>query len=357
MEPLALGKATVQRRVEWTASPCTKCRCKNGHTECLVAECQPVMCKANENLVVHPGQCCPQCEPNPCMEAGNEYKHGEQWQRGSCNTCVCDHGHSRCQTEKCPPLHCDKGQTKVKRAGQCCEDCVSSKGSCLYEGIVRYHGDMWNGTGCEFCMCERGQVLCQRVECARSECPRGEVVHLPGKCCAECRTTTSSCTYLQPDQKGQKANIKNFRRLSNLESVREGLCRECQCQEGRVICYQHSCPTCPLGTLTIPHPGQCCPDCNPAVQCHRDCLTCSGTPDHCDSCHDPSALLMNGHCLQSCPEGFFTQGKVCAGCQPSCATCENDFECTACGGSFLLSGRQCVTTCERSVPGPHTLPQ
>lgn len=28
----------------------------------------------NENLVVLAGQCCPQCEPNPCMEAGNEYK-------------------------------------------------------------------------------------------------------------------------------------------------------------------------------------------------------------------------------------------------------------------------------------------
>ncbi|XP_073695623.1 extracellular matrix organizing protein FRAS1 [Garra rufa] len=341
--------------VEWTSSPCTKCRCKNGLTECLVAECQPVTCKANENLVVQPGQCCPQCEPNPCVEAGNEYKHGEQWQKGSCTTCVCDRGHSHCQMEKCPPLHCDKGQTKVKRAGQCCEDCVSSKGSCLYEGIVRYHGDLWNGTGCEFCMCERGQVLCQRVECARSECPRGEkLVHLPGKCCPECKTTTSSCTYSQPDQKGQKANIKSFRRLSNLESVREGLCRECQCQEGHVTCYQHSCPTCPLGTLTIPHPEQCCPDCNPEVQCHKDCLTCSGTPDHCDSCQDPSALLMNGRCLQSCPEGFFAQGKVCAACRPSCATCENDFECTACGGSFLLSGRQCVTTCERGLFQDHT---
>uniref|UniRef100_A0A8C1C586 Fraser extracellular matrix complex subunit 1 n=1 Tax=Cyprinus carpio carpio TaxID=630221 RepID=A0A8C1C586_CYPCA len=326
--------------VEWTTSPCTKCRCRNGHTECLVAECQPVTCK-NENLVVQPGQCCPQCEPDPCMEAGNEHKHGEQWQRGSCTTCVCDRGHSRCQTEKCPPLHCDKGQMKIKRPGQCCQDCVSSKGSCLYEGIIRYHGDMWNGTGCEFCMCERGQVLCQRVECARIECPQGEkLVHLPGKCCPECKTTTSSCTYSQPHQKVQK-------------SIREGLCHMCQCQEGHVTCYQHSCPTCPLGTLTIPHPEQCCPDCNP-VQCHEDCLTCSGTPDHCDSCQDPSALLMNGRCLQSCPEGFFAQGKVCAACQPSCATCENDFECTACGGSFLLSGRQCVTTCERGLFQDHT---
>ncbi|XP_051540724.1 extracellular matrix organizing protein FRAS1-like [Myxocyprinus asiaticus] len=336
--------------VDWTPSPCTMCRCRNGQTECLVAECQPVTCKANEELVVQPGQCCPQCEQNPCMEAGIEYKHGVQWQRGSCTTCVCDRGHSRCHTEKCPPLHCDKGQTKVKRAGQCCEDCVTSKGSCLYEGVIRYHGDMWNSTGCEFCMCERGQVLCQRVECARMECPQGEkLVHLSGKCCPECKTTTSSCMYAQPDQKEQKSSVKSFRRLSNLQIVREGPCRECQCQDGHVTCYQHSCPTCPLGTLTIPHSEQCCPECNPAVQCHQDCLTCSGTANHCDSCKDPSALLMNGRCLQACPEGFFAQGKDCAACQPSCATCENDFECTACGGSFLLSGRQCVTTCERGL--------
>lgn len=49
----------------------------------------------------------------------------------------------------------------------------------------------------------------------------------------------------------------------NLENVREGPCRECQCQEGHMTCYQHSCPTCPLGTLTLPHREQCCPDCNP----------------------------------------------------------------------------------------------
>ncbi|XP_073717143.1 extracellular matrix organizing protein FRAS1 [Misgurnus anguillicaudatus] len=342
--------------VEWTPSPCTKCRCRNGQTECLVAECQPVTCKANENLVVQPGHCCPGCEPNFCVEAGNEYKHGEQWKRGSCTTCVCDGGRSRCYTEKCPPLSCDKGRMKVKRVGQCCEECVTSKDSCRYEGIIRYHGDMWNSTGCEFCMCERGQVLCQRVECARTECPRGEkLVQLPGKCCPECKTATSSCTYLLPDQKGTKGNVKSFKRLTNLESVREGPCRECQCQEGHVTCYQLSCPTCPLGTLSIPHNDQCCPDCNPAVQCHQDCLTCSGTPDHCDSCKDPSALLMNGRCLQYCPEGFFARGKVCAAaCQPSCATCENDFECTACGGSFLLSGRQCVTTCERGLFKDHT---
>lgn len=66
---------------------------------------------------------------------------------------------------------CCQGEMKVRRPGQCCEECVSTKGSCLYEGTTRYHGDMWNGTGCEFCACQRGQVLCQRVECAMLECP------------------------------------------------------------------------------------------------------------------------------------------------------------------------------------------
>lgn len=65
-----------------------------------------------------------------------------------------------------------QGQTKVKRAGQCCDECAAAKGSCQYQGAVRYHGDMWNSTGCEFCTCSRGQVLCQRAECGRVECPQ-----------------------------------------------------------------------------------------------------------------------------------------------------------------------------------------
>ncbi|RXN23492.1 extracellular matrix FRAS1-like protein [Labeo rohita] len=312
-----------QNNTSWKPDTCQDCVCYNDVVICKPARCRNPQCDfqrgerlrippkkccpecfaqlpgichhegmvyGNENLVVQPGQCCPQCEPNPCVEAGNEYKHGEQWQKGSCTTCVCDRGHSRCQTEKCPPLHCDKGQTKVKRAGQCCEDCVSSKGSCLYEGIVRYHGDMWNGTGCEFCMCERGQVLCQRVECARSECPRG-----------------------------QKANMKSFRRLTNLESIKEGLCRECQCQDGHVTCYQQSCPTCPLGTLTIPHHEQCCPDCNPA--CDPSCATCHPDNPSCMSCPSEHALHQ-GKCVSQCPPQYYKDVRGhCQGCHASCRVC------------------------------------
>uniref|UniRef100_A0A8C7J2L3 Fraser extracellular matrix complex subunit 1 n=1 Tax=Oncorhynchus kisutch TaxID=8019 RepID=A0A8C7J2L3_ONCKI len=281
---------------EWSPSPCSKCVCSNGLPQCYAAECQPVACKPLDNLVIQPGHCCPQCVPNPCLSAGKEYKHGEQWQKSGCTRCVCDRGQSRCHTHTCPPRTCEKGQAKVKRAGQCCDECVAAKGSCLYELTVRYHGDMWNGTGCEFCTCERGQVLCQRAQCARVECP------------------TSWSTY-----QGSAAP-------SNLERWSEGPCRECECREGRVTCFLASCLTCPLGMLAVPRQGQCCPECK-QVQCQRDCLSCSGTPDQCES--------------------------LCAGTS-SCATCEKDYECSSCGGSLLLNNRQCVATCEPGSYKDHT---
>lgn len=64
----------------------------------------------------------------------------------------------------------------MRRAGQCCDECTAAKGSCLYEGAVRYSGDMWNSTGCEFCTCNRGQVVCQRAECGRVECQQVSTV-------------------------------------------------------------------------------------------------------------------------------------------------------------------------------------
>ncbi|XP_045551338.1 extracellular matrix organizing protein FRAS1 isoform X3 [Salmo salar] len=333
---------------EWRPSPCSKCVCDSGLPQCYAAECQPVACQPLDNLVIQPGHCCPQCVPNPCLSAGKEYKHGEQWQKSGCTRCVCDRGQSRCHTQTCPPRTCEKGQTKVKRAGQCCDECVAAKGSCLYELTVRYHGDMWNGTGCEFCTCERGQVLCQRAQCARVECPTGsELVHLAGKCCPECQSMKTSCVY--PHQ----SSGKEQRRLANLERWSEGPCRECECREGRVTCYLASCPTCPLGMLAVPRQGQCCPECK-QVQCQRDCMSCSGTPDHCESCKDSNSLLLDGRCVSICPRGFYANGKVCAACQSSCATCEKDYECSSCGGSLLLNNRQCVATCEPGSYKDHT---
>uniref|UniRef100_A0A3Q1EVU2 VWFC domain-containing protein n=1 Tax=Acanthochromis polyacanthus TaxID=80966 RepID=A0A3Q1EVU2_9TELE len=157
---------------QWNPSSCSRCFCSDGQVQCSVAECRQVACKPDENLVIPAGQCCPQCVSNPCLSAGKQYQHGQQWRKDDCTTCVCDRGQSRCNTDTCGPVTCDKGQTKVRRAGSCCDECAAAKGSCLYQGAVRYHGDMWNATGCEFCSCDRGQVLCQRAECGRVACPQ-----------------------------------------------------------------------------------------------------------------------------------------------------------------------------------------
>ncbi|CAK6978406.1 hypothetical protein NQZ68_028223 [Scomber scombrus] len=235
---------------EWKPSLCSRCVCSNGEVQCSAAECQQVACKPHENLVIQPGQCCPQCVSNPCLSAGKQYQHGEQWQKNTCTTCVCDRGQSKCHTHTCPPVTCDKGQTKVKRAGQCCDECAVAKGSCLYETVVRYHGDMWNGTGCEFCTCDRGQVLCQRAECGRVECPQGsELVHLQGKCCPECSSVKPSCVY----------EGKSYKDLSRWT---DGSCRECECRDARVTCYLRSCPTCPPGELAVTQDDRCCPECH-----------------------------------------------------------------------------------------------
>ncbi|XP_066568203.1 extracellular matrix organizing protein FRAS1 isoform X2 [Amia ocellicauda] len=339
---------------EWQPTPCSKCVCRDGETQCYAAECEPVACKPHENLVIYPGKCCPQCVPNSCLVSGKEYKHGQQWRKNWCTACICDRGEARCHTQSCPPISCERGQSKVKRAGQCCEECVSSKGSCLFENAVRYHGEMWNGTGCEFCMCERGQVLCQKAECARVQCAWGEeLVHLPGKCCPECMSMSSFCMYKEKAKEGLQSDLHGEKHLSNLERWQEGPCKECECRDSQVTCYRRSCPTCAVGSLAVTVEGQCCPECH-SVQCHPDCLTCSQSPDHCDSCRDQRLLLQRGHCVQTCQRGFYQNGRVCAACRDTCAACEEEFECTVCAKSLLMKKGRCVPECGEGFYKEHT---
>ncbi|KAG2466459.1 FRAS1 protein, partial [Polypterus senegalus] len=283
---------------EWNPTSCMKCHCNNGDAECYIAECQPVICKKEENLIIYPGQCCPQCVPNSCFVSGTEYK----------------------------------GQVKVSLMGKCCEVCVSSKGSCLYEGLNRYHGEMWNSTACEFCICERGQVLCHKAECAKVECAWGEeLIHLPGKCCPECLSASSFCVYKGMDKE-------------NFEKFHEGPCRECECRDSQVMCYQKICPVCPVGSLTVSTEGECCPHCKP-VKCHSDCLTCSQNPEHCEICMDEQMKLQNGDCVQTCDSGFYESGRICKACKETCATCLNEFECESCEEGLWMKYGKCVPDC------------
>ncbi|XP_065453534.1 extracellular matrix organizing protein FRAS1 isoform X1 [Chrysemys picta bellii] len=330
---------------EWHLSQCSKCVCRNGETQCFTAECQPVLCSEDEAMAVSPGKCCPECIPKPCSISGKVYEHGEQWKENSCTTCICDRGAAKCLKQACTPRTCEKDQNKVQRPGKCCEQCVSSKGSCLYEGTIRYHNEMWNGTRCEFCTCDGGQVTCQNGACAKVECALDEeLIHLEGKCCPECISRGSYCVYEERSKDISLPDVSGVKHIKNGEKWKEDPCKECECRDAEVVCYRRSCPSCPLGRLAAKAEGDCCSQCQ-SVQCHSDCLTCSRSFDHCDVCLDATKWLQNGRCVGTCDSGFYRDAGVCLACMEMCSTCTNGFECTSCQGSLLMKYGQCVTLC------------
>ncbi|KAM4809143.1 extracellular matrix organizing protein FRAS1 [Rhinophrynus dorsalis] len=343
--PCSLDGHLLQDGEEWKPSQCSRCICNNGVIQCFTADCQPVLCEKDEILAVVPGKCCPECLPKSCTVSGKTYEHGVQWKRNPCTSCMCNRGEVKCHTSPCYPLTCDKGHTKVRRSGQCCEECVSSKGSCSFEGSVRYHGELWNKSLCDFCMCDRGKVICQKAQCAKVDCSWGEeLVHLDGKCCPECIPITGYCVYEELTKQSPHSDLNGVKHLMHGEKWTEGQCRECECQHGQLLCFSRSCPSCPLGTLAVHVEGECCPKCK-QDQCNPDCLTCSQSVDHCDICRDEDRLLQMGRCVFSCDPGFYLDGKTCLACKETCSGCKNGFECTSCVGSMLMKDGQCVTSC------------
>ncbi|KAM9330542.1 extracellular matrix organizing protein FRAS1 [Gastrophryne carolinensis] len=342
-ESCSLNGLVMKDGEEWKLSQCSRCTCKNGVSQCFTADCLPMLCEKDEILAVVPGKCCPECLPKSCTVSGKIYEHGVQWKKDPCLTCICDKGEVKCHAKTCASITCNKGQTKIKHAGQCCDQCVSSKGSCTVDGTVRYHGELWNGSHCDYCFCDRGKVLCHPAQCSKVECSWGEeLVHFEGKCCPECVLSTSYCLHQQ--HKDSPSDLTGVKHFMNGEKWKEDPCTECECQNGQVTCFSVSCPSCPVGTLAVNVEGKCCPECK-SERCDPDCLTCSQSVDHCDMCRDDARLLQEGRCILSCDPGFFLDGRTCLACKESCSTCNNGFECTTCIGSLLLKEGQCVPSC------------
>ncbi|ETE60549.1 Extracellular matrix protein FRAS1, partial [Ophiophagus hannah] len=291
IDSCAFDGEIIPNKKERRLSPCAKCVCRDGSLRCSTVFCPPAFCNADESLVVPAGKCCPECVQKPCFAFGTLYQE----------------------------------EDKVRRPGKCCEECVLSKGSCVHNGTLKYHSDMWHDTDCNFCSCDGGQGE--------------ELFHLPGKCCPECISRGAPCVY--------KESTKD-----SGEKWKEGLCRECECLDSKVNCYSRSCPTCPTGSVAIAVHGECCPQCKPG-DCHPDCLTCTRAFDRCDACRESSKFLLNGRCVDSCGVGFYPDAGLCLACKEMCLTCTNKFGCTSCQASLHLKDAQCVTSCgEGFFPGP-----
>ncbi|SGY76706.1 BQ5605_C005g03509 [Microbotryum silenes-dioicae] len=86
--------------------------------------------------------------------------------------------------------------------------------------------------------------------------------------------------------------------------------------------------------------------------CDSSCSTCYGsTPSACLSCANSNQVLLNGKCVSSCPEGFYTAANsTCVACHPDCATCGTSFTtCLTCPTSRpVLSSGRCLLACSSS---------
>uniref|UniRef100_A0A8C6YA37 VWFC domain-containing protein n=1 Tax=Naja naja TaxID=35670 RepID=A0A8C6YA37_NAJNA len=348
---------------------------------CARKRCSALSCKDNEVEHIGAGECCPKCVsrrgekvfyfrgPAVVQMLFFLMQPGEEWKKDACTTCVCDRGESRCFTKSCLPLNCPKEEDKVRRPGKCCEECVLSKGSCVHNGTLKYHSDMWHDMDCNFCSCDGGRVACRKAKCAKVDCGQGEeLFHLPGKCCPECISRGAPCVYKESTKdewgevhgrhhifcnqvgsachescatcRGPTANNCSTCRdpsLVFLEGtcvancgqrfyVTEGVCRACP--EGCDRCYvdQLRCLSCASGRVLSD--GNCLLECPPGYYadgsrkfCHGSCTSCTGPlPTQCTSCSFPQAFY-HGQCLFACGEGFYQHHNLCKGCHSSCRTC------------------------------------
>ncbi|XP_071508475.1 extracellular matrix organizing protein FRAS1-like [Diadema antillarum] len=247
---------------EWSPVKCAKCICNNGQSQCYIADCPAVTCGQDEEAVVPEGKCCPECVGRSCQVDGATYQDGATWKSGVCTHCLCKSGTVSCVEETCVDnLPCAPGETRMRRDGHCCSECVSSQATCEADGVRWYSGDMWNVTDCEFCFCQEGLIACFPAECARTECREGEtLIHKQGRCCPECHTPLGFC-------------IHNRITYAAGETWQPDPCRTCSCVDGLASCFRLDCPPCPVGTVPQSGPLSCCPQCVAVSESGGESLT------------------------------------------------------------------------------------
>ena len=93
-------------------------------------------------------------------------------------------------------------------------------------------------------------------------------------------------------------------------------------------------------------------------KCPFGCSVCTSTTS-CSTCNDGLYLTSSGTCLpcstgvatctiatvQTCQDGYFLLGEICAGCFSNCKTCSDFVTCTTCSLSYYLGsgGTSCLS--------------
>ena len=100
--------------------------------------------------------------------------------------------------------------------------------------------------------------------------------------------------------------------------------------------------SCPEHTVTDNQTNVCLD-----TACHESCLACFGTKDsQCISCFE-RMLLLEGSCINECPNGTYRTENTCNRCHESCAECSGPDadQCLSCPFENFLQSNHCVKTC------------
>uniref|UniRef100_A0A8C3HXP3 VWFC domain-containing protein n=1 Tax=Chrysemys picta bellii TaxID=8478 RepID=A0A8C3HXP3_CHRPI len=170
-----------------------------------------------------PGQCCPDCSAG-CTYMGRIFYNNETFPSAldPCLSCICLLGSVACSPVECIifcmyPFHPE---------GECCPVCYD----CNYEGRKVVNGQIFvpEGEPCIHCICQLGEVSCERRPCARS-CTEPSV--LPAACCPACQDAPvplegSPVLVHADDAKAGKSPSRNPRENS-MDQPRASDCRLC----------------------------------------------------------------------------------------------------------------------------------
>ncbi|XP_028314463.1 extracellular matrix protein FRAS1-like [Gouania willdenowi] len=73
-----------------------------------------------------------------CVYKGSLYENNTSWRVHSCEQCSCYSDVVICRNVVCSNPQCDfsRGERLQIPSNQCCPQCISSSGSCDYEGVT-----------------------------------------------------------------------------------------------------------------------------------------------------------------------------------------------------------------------------
>uniref|UniRef100_A0AAV2IUA6 EGF-like domain-containing protein n=1 Tax=Knipowitschia caucasica TaxID=637954 RepID=A0AAV2IUA6_KNICA len=215
-----------------------------------------------------------------------------------CLSCVDAQHCTRCQGNRYAPLYLQNGRcveqcARGYPAGLVCRSCDPGCASCLRNS--------------SYCLVCDPPLLLHQHQCVE-DCPAAHT--LRDGACQRCPPACSECHPL-------------------------GQCIECE--ESHFLHEGLCVSECPARFFVDAEQREC-------SRCHPDCAECHGPDaDHCETCVDPEAALLNGGCVTSCSSQRYRDQDSgdCEECAASCLTCSgpDSGSCTSCREGHRLEGR------------------